>query len=98
MHTRRTFGRKVAAAGIAAIPAFAQQAAPPPAPPGQKGGRSFETPEEYEKHPEGAQLPGQKWKVHDLQRPLAPKVTPALPIPSTAPPSDAIVLFNGKDL
>jgi hypothetical protein len=81
---------------MAAVPAIAQQGAASQA---QKaGGRSFETPEEYEKHPEGAPIPGQKWKVHDLQRPLPPKVAPALPVPSTAPPSDAIVLFNGKDL
>jgi len=96
MQSRRTFGRRVIAAGVAAIPAFAQQAAPPQGARG--GGRAIETPEEYEKHPEGAQLPNQKWKVHDLQRPLPPKVTPALPVPSTPPPSDAIVLFNGKDL
>src|SRR5690349_22451219 len=96
MQTRRTFGSKVLAAGLAGIPAIAQQATPTA---GQKGGgRNFETPEEYEKHPEGAPIPGQKWKVHDLQRPLPPKVTPALPVPSAAPPSDAIVLFNGKDL
>jgi hypothetical protein len=43
------------------------------------------------------QLPGQKWKVHDLERPRPPKVTPG-PYFVEAPPSDAIVLFNGKDL
>ncbi len=43
-------------------------------------------------------LPGQKWKVHDIERPTPPRVTPGdipLPVP---PPSDAIVLFDGKDL
>jgi hypothetical protein len=90
------FGKKMVAAGLAAIPAVAQQAAPPPAPPAGRGG--FQTPEEYEKRPEGSPIPGQKWKVHDLKRPLPPKVTPGLPILSPAPPSDAIVLFNGKDL
>ena len=42
------------------------------------------------------QLPGQKWKVHDIDRPRPRMVTPA----STpgGPPSDAIVLFDGKDL
>jgi hypothetical protein len=41
-------------------------------------------------------LPGQKWKVHDIDRPHPPMVTPgATP---GAPPSDAIVLFDGKDL
>src|SRR5437763_10461095 len=41
-------------------------------------------------------LPGLKWHVHDPDRPHPPVVTPgASPY---APPSDAIVLFNGKDL
>jgi hypothetical protein len=41
-------------------------------------------------------LPGQPWKVHDLDRPHPPVVTPgATP---GAPPSDAVVLFDGKDL
>ncbi len=43
------------------------------------------------------QLPGQKWKVHDMDRPRAPKVAPG-PLSIEAPPSDAIVLFDGKDL
>lgn len=46
-------------------------------------------------------LPGQKWKVHDGERPAPKVITPGTP--STLerpgqPPSDAIVLFNGKDL
>jgi hypothetical protein len=41
-------------------------------------------------------LPGLKWHVHDPARPHPPVVTPgATP---GAPPSDAIVLFDGKDL
>jgi hypothetical protein len=44
------------------------------------------------------QIPGQKWKVHDMERPRPVKISPGLPLPSAAPPSDAIVLFNGKDL
>lgn len=43
------------------------------------------------------QIPNQKWKVHDMERPRAPKVTPG-PLSNAAPPSDAIVLFDGKDL
>ena len=43
------------------------------------------------------QLPNQKWKVHDMERPRAVKIV-APPITSTPPPSDAIVLFDGKDL
>ena len=41
-------------------------------------------------------LPGQKWKVHDIDRPRPRMVTPG---PAYGqPPSDAIVLFDGKDL
>ena len=41
-------------------------------------------------------LPGQKWKVHDIDRPRPRLVTPG---PAYGqPPSDAIVLFDGKDL
>lgn len=43
------------------------------------------------------QLPGQKWRVHDMERPRPVKVTPA-PYVHEAPPADAIVLFDGKDL
>lgn len=41
-------------------------------------------------------LPGQKWKVHDIARPRPHAVTPGRTC--GAPPSDAIVLFDGKDL
>jgi 3-keto-disaccharide hydrolase len=41
-------------------------------------------------------LPGQPWHVHDPARPHPPMVTPAA-VPGGAP-SDAIVLFDGKDL
>lgn len=40
-------------------------------------------------------LPGTKWHVHDPDRPLPAVVTPGL---NGAPPSDAIVLFDGRDL
>src|SRR6185295_17970965 len=41
-------------------------------------------------------ITGQKGKVHDADRPVPAVVTPgAAP---GAPPSDAIVLFDGKDL
>jgi len=42
-------------------------------------------------------IPGQRWRVHDAERPRPPKVTPG-PYVAAAPPSDAIVLFDGKDL
>jgi hypothetical protein len=41
-------------------------------------------------------LPGGKWRVHDVKRPHPPVVTPGAQ--NSMPPSDAIVLFNGKDL
>jgi len=40
-------------------------------------------------------LPGGEWRVHDRRRPRAPVVTPGS---GGAPPSDAIVLFDGRDL
>jgi hypothetical protein len=87
------FGKMVAA-GVAAIPAVAQEqqqsAATSPAP--------WETPEDLKAHPTGAPLPGQKWIVHDRSRPQPRKVTPGLPIAFSPPPSDAIILFDGKDL
>jgi hypothetical protein len=41
-------------------------------------------------------LPGMKWHVHDPDRPRPNVVTPG--VTPGAPPSDAIVLFDGKDL
>ncbi|MBM3810947.1 MAG: DUF1080 domain-containing protein [Acidimicrobiia bacterium] len=41
-------------------------------------------------------LPGQKWKVHDIARPRPAMVTPGAK--PGDPPSDAVVLFDGKDL
>ena len=38
------------------------------------------------------------WKVHDMNRPRPPKVTPAAQHLPVSPPSDAIVLFDGTDL
>ncbi len=43
-------------------------------------------------------LPGQPWKVHDAARPRPRKIKPGLPLLAEAPPSDAVVLFDGKDL
>jgi hypothetical protein len=41
-------------------------------------------------------LPGGKWRVHDADRPYPTVVTPGA-VPG-APPSDAVVLFDGKSL
>jgi len=44
-------------------------------------------------------LPGSKWHLHDPDRPQPPVVTPGLAFSHGAPaPSDATVLFDGKDL
>jgi hypothetical protein len=46
-------------------------------------------------------LPGQTWHVHDYNRPHPPVVTPGTCSTQDKPgkaPSDAIVLFDGKDL
>ena len=46
-------------------------------------------------------LPGGKWRVHDLNRPHPPVVNPGTGVPPEQPgrpPSDAVVLFDGKDL
>lgn len=44
-------------------------------------------------------LPGGEWRVHDSTRPLPPVVTSSIgPINEfAAPPSDAIILFDGSD-
>lgn len=46
-------------------------------------------------------IPGTKWHVHDSERPQPPVVTPgenATQEKASVPPSDATVLFNGKDM
>jgi hypothetical protein len=47
----------------------------------------------------GAQdKPSAEWQIHDMNRPMAPVITPG-PAGSPVPaPSDAVVLFDGKDL
>ena len=48
--------------------------------------------------PAGAQsLPTFTWPQHSMERPAPPKVSPGALVPS-APPSDAIVLFDGTSL
>src|SRR5208282_523050 len=74
----------VAIAAIA-VSTFAQTQTPPQgAKPGDLG--FTDTP----------MLPGMPWHVHDPARPHPRVVTPGA-VPG-APPSDAIVLFDGKDL
>ncbi len=47
---------------------------------------------------DGPKLPDSEWRVHDGKRPQPRIVTPAPADHPFAPPSDAIVLFDGKDL
>ena len=54
-----------------------------------------------QREPAGPQQPWSKYKVHDMERPQPPVVTPGTPSTQEQPgkpPSDAIVLFDGKDL
>jgi len=39
-----------------------------------------------------------RWSIHDPNRPLPPVVIPGPAGPPVPPPSDAVVLFDGKDL
>jgi hypothetical protein len=43
-------------------------------------------------------LPNSKWRVHDGKRPQPPVVTPGPAGAAVPAPSDAVVLFDGKDL
>jgi hypothetical protein len=46
-------------------------------------------------------IPGSSWQIHDLGRPQPPVVTPGTESTPQAPgraPSDAVVLFGGRDL
>ena len=43
-------------------------------------------------------LPNSKWRVHDIDRPPPPVVTPSAPAQAGRPPSDAVVLFDGAGL
>jgi hypothetical protein len=45
-----------------------------------------------------AALAQDQWQIHDLNRPMAPVITPGPAGPPVPPPSDAIVLFDGKSL
>ena len=45
-----------------------------------------------------APMTAQQWPVHSMDRPRPPVVDPGPERPPVPPPSDAIVLFDGKDL
>ncbi|MGD1009178.1 MAG: DUF1080 domain-containing protein [Candidatus Aminicenantales bacterium] len=45
-----------------------------------------------------AALARDQWQIHDPNRPMAPVITPGPAGPPVPPPSDALVLFDGRDL
>src|SRR5207253_3521831 len=45
-----------------------------------------------------ATMTAQTWPVHSMDRPRPPVVDPGPERPPVPPPSDAIVLFDGRDL
>lgn len=46
----------------------------------------------------GQSQPSTQWGIHDMNRPLPPAVNPGPAGPPVPAPSDAVVLFDGKDL
>ena len=98
MYDRRKFAQRLfASLPVATSLAWLVQRAagqqPPPSAAKPAAGKG-----QMDGSPLGDPLPGQKWKVHDRNRPQPRKVTPGLPIAIELPPSDAIVLFDGKNL
>ncbi|NWF85020.1 MAG: DUF1080 domain-containing protein [Bryobacteraceae bacterium] len=79
-----------------AIFAAAALLAQPPQPAAKKAARELAG-DDIRGYSDTPQLPGQKWKVHDMERPRPPKVAPG-PYAAITPPADAIILFDGKDL
>jgi hypothetical protein len=80
-------------AGLA-LPLAAQQ--PAGAAPGRPAAPPKEAGDDVNGYTDTPPIPGQKWRVHDADRPRPRMVTPART--PGAPPADAIVLFDGKDL
>ncbi len=82
---------------LAAILAAAAVAQQPPASAPSKPAQRELAGDDVNGYTDTPRITGQQWRVHDSARPRPPKVTPG-PYFMEAPPSDAIVLFNGKDL
>ena len=96
MSNRRGFLKMIASLPVAVQ--FARGEGLSQDPPASSAPSQTKYPDQMAGSPVGDPLPGQKWKVHDHSRPQARKVTPGLPLPDERPPSDAMVLFDGKDL
>lgn len=93
-------GGVVVATGVAVsaqqAPAPQPAQAPPPAAAQPDPGPVRGSNKEIIGYTNMAEIPGTPWRIHDAARPQPPVVTPG-PTPG-APPADAIVLFDGKDL
>jgi hypothetical protein len=103
MVNRRSFAKQVVGYlpiyAVASITKGAQAQKGPSAGRGQQSGQQYPPGRgPFDGSPVGDPLPGQKWLVHDHSRPQPRKVTPGQPIPTVSAPSDAIVMFDGKDL
>lgn len=94
---RRRFAQRIAAC-VPVFSAVAAHAAEDQA--GQAGAQTMPPAGrgQMDGSPLGDPLPGQKWRVHDRTRPQPRRVVPGTPIPMPSAPSDAVVLFDGKDL
>ena len=55
------------------------------------------TPQDRPGYTDTPKLPDSRWRVHDAERPYPPVVEPC-PVGTSAPPSDAVVLFDGESL
>ena len=95
-------GFAIAASSLFSLPVSARQGRGAAPAPGARGGGGQGTPVVG---PDGevwgfsntAFNPDTRWRIHDPERPQPPAVTPGETV-SIPAPSDAIVLFNGKDL
>jgi hypothetical protein len=88
---------KLFALTLLAVLSLSAQTPPPASQKKASNGPPPEAGDDVRGYNDTPQLPGQKWKVHDMERPRPVKVSPA-PYVQEGPPADAIVLFDGKDL
>ena len=84
-----------ALAAVSAIPVMAQTSNPPAAPKPKSPEIVIDGVMGFQDTP---LQPGSPWHVHDPARPQPPVITPGLFSEKATPPSDAVVLFDGKDL
>jgi Domain of Unknown Function (DUF1080) len=100
--SERPYACAMALAGVALLTGFAvmqldarQASTPRPAQAAPPQGAETAKPGELG-YTDTPLIPGQSWRVHDVTRPYPPLVTPGAT--AAAPPSDAVVLFDGTNL